>query len=387
VYATNLDTVPIAMLPFQAKGGTTLTRDLPWQIVGNDLEFCGRFKVLRADKVDSAVFAQNRIGLYIDGEYTVEGSMVTIDCYIHDAVSREQLVGKKYKGELGYLRTMSHRFSNQIVEMIFGDRGFFESKIVFVRKEGINKNLFVMDFDGQEQRRLTNTNTVNVFPAFMDSNTIVWTSFLRGKPDIYKGSTTTGKSQVFLYSRYIQTSPAVSTVVGKIAYACSKTGNLEIYTCDLDGGNATRLTFTKSINTSPCWSPNGYQIAFTSDRSGSPQIYVMDADAANVRRLTFNGKYQDSPAWSPKGDRIAYSSQVDGKFDIWTIEPDGSHATRITSSGGANVYPAWSADGSMIIYANTSGGKSDIFAVRSDGSKPTRITSGGISDMPDWSHQ
>ena len=386
-FASGLDTVPIAILPFRSTDGSVINDDLPWQVVGDDLNFSGRFAVTRTDHVDTALFREKGIAIYIDGEYSTVNGVVSLDCYVHDATTQDLLMGKKFKGEPKVLRSMSHRFSNQIVETLFGDKGIFETRVVFVKYENGRKNLWLADFDGRSQRQITNTNTVNVFPAFVDSGTIIWTSFLRGKPDLYKGSLGGGKSQIFIFSRYVQTSPSVSSVVGKISFGSSKSGNMEIYTCNFDGSDQNQITYTKSINTSPCWSPNGYQIAFTSDRSGQPQIYVMDADGSNVHRVTFEGRYQDSPAWSPKGDLIAYSSLGPaGKFEICVVKPDGTGSRLLTSNPGNNAYPAWSSDGRHIMFASSWGGKSDLWVVRADGGGLRRITNSGNAEMPDWSH-
>ncbi|MBD3390811.1 MAG: Tol-Pal system beta propeller repeat protein TolB [Chitinivibrionales bacterium] len=385
VYASKFDSIPIAVLDFRPLNNIPLTKNEPWKVVADDLEFSGRFHVVRTAKVDTALFAEHGVGIFVDGEYAAKGDKVELDCYLHDAVSLDLVVGKKYRGEKRFVRSMAHRYANQLMEMLLGDRGPFESRIVYVQDKGATKNLVIMDFDGHNQKQLTSSNWVNVFPAFVDSNYLVWTSFYRGKPDIYKGSIATGKFKIFAYSRFVETSPAVSPVVGKVAYASSRKGNLDIYTCTVDGQERKQITFNRAIDTSPCWSPNGYQIAFTSDRSGQPQIYVMDADGVNTRRLTFKGKYQDSPAWSPKGDKIAYTSYQDGKFDIWIINPDGTEPARVTGMPGNNEYPTWSPDGSHIAFASTRGGRSDIHAVRPDGTGAKRLTRAGNAKMPDWS--
>ncbi len=384
-YASSFDSIPIAVLDFRPLSGASLTGDEPWKVVADDLEFSGRFVVVRTARVDTALFAANNVGIFVDGEYSVSDNAVTLDCYIHDVVSLDLVVGKKYKGEERHLRSMAHRYSNHLMEMLLGEHGPFESKIVFVQDKGPTKNLVIMDFDGHNEKQLTTSTWVNVFPAFVDSNTMVWTSFYRGKPDIYKGSIATGKYEIFVYSRFVDTSPSYSPIVGRVAYASSRNGDLDIYTCNLDGSDKKQLTHHRAIDTSPCWSPNGYQIAFTSDRSGQPQIYVMDVDGVNTKRLTFQGKYQDSPAWSPKGDKDAYTSFQNGKFDIWTINPDGSEAKQVTNVAGNNEYPAWSPDASHIAFSSTRGGKSDIYAVRPDGTGVKRLSSVGNAKMPDWS--
>lgn len=385
-YASGFDSIPIAVVEFRPMSNSpVMSKNHPWKIVADDLEFTGKFTVARLAKPDSAVFAERNIGIFVDGEYTVEGQSVVLDCYLHDAATMDLLMGKKYRSALRHVRNMAHRFTNVIVETLLGEQGPFESKILFVMDKGTVKNLAIMDFDGYAPKQLTSTSTVNVFPAFVDTTSVIWTGFNRGKPDIYRGSISTGKTNIFLYSRFIEASPAASPIDGRIAYASSRNGNLDIYVCNSDGTNRRQLTFGKGIDTSPCWSPNGYHIAFTSDRSGRPQIYVMDADGVNTRRVTFEGSYQDSPAWAPRGDRIAHSSLDKGKFDIWVVKPDGTEAKQVTAMPGNNEYPTWSPDGSHIAFVSSRQGKNNIFCIRPDGSDLKQITRSGNAKMPDWS--
>ncbi len=384
-YASRFDSIPIAVLNFRALNNRTITKHQPWKVVADDLEFGGRFTVARGLKADSARFVQEQIGIFIDGEYEIKGNTVILNCYLHDAGSMDLLVGKKYQGELKYIRTMAHQYSNLIYDMVLGEKGPFTSKMVYVKDRGSSKDLVLMDYDGHNQIKLPKKSAVNIFPCFIDTNTIVWTSFVRGKPDLYKGTVYSSEMKIFIYSRYIETSPAVSTVVDRIVYSSSSRGNLDVYVCDQNGANRKQLTKSPGIDTSPCWSPNGYHIAFTSDRSGRPQIYIMDAEGANTKRLTFKGNYQDSPAWSPKGDKIAYSSLGKHKFDIYTINPDGSEPFKVTSIAGNNEYPVWSPEGSTIAFVSRRGGSSNIFTIRPDGTGLKQITKTGNAKMPDWS--
>lgn len=387
VYASKFDSIPVGIIDFRSTNGQQISDEekQPWKIIASDLDFCGKFNVTSLGSYDSASFAQANVGIYIDGEYTLDGSQISVNCYLRDAVTKELIIGKKYKGEIKSIRTISHRYSNEIVEMLFGDRGIFLSRILYVNTAGNKKSIAVMDFDGHNSVTLTKNDVINIFPTFADAKNILWISYLRGKPDMYRGSIADGSSKIHIYSKAITTSPDVSPIDGTIAYGSSAKGNLDIYTCNPDGTNVRQLTVHYGVDTSPAWSPNGYQIAFTSDRSGNPQIYIMDADGANQRRLTFESKYCDSPVWSPKGDKIAFQSMDNGKFDIWTIAPDGTGLTRVSDLSGNNEYPSYSPDGTLICFVNNSGGRSDLYVVKHDGTRLRRVTNNGNVKMPDWS--
>ena len=310
VYASRFDSIPIGVVNFKSTNENRVRENFPWDVLANNLDFSGRFGVVQRAEFDSAFFHERGIGIYVDGEYTIEGTNIHIVCVLKEVGTQMPLITKRYRGEVKFLRNMIHRYSNELVDMLFSERGIFETRILYVRQEGQNKNIAIMDFDGHNKSRLTNNNTINIFPAFADKGTVVWTSYQRGKPDIYRGSIMDGTSRIFLQGSAMLVSPHVSPIDGTVAYASSQTGSLNIFVCAPDGTRPRQLTFTQGINTAPNWSPNGYQIAFTSDRGGGPQIYVMDAAGANQRRVTFEGRYNDTPAWSPRGDKIRTRRRV-----------------------------------------------------------------------------
>lgn len=386
VYATQFDSIPIGVVNFKSTNENRLKENFPWDVLANNLDFSGRFGVSQRAEFDSAYFHGRGIGVYVDGEYTLDGDRIQVLCVLRDVGTRTQLISKRYSGEVKFLRSMIHRYSNELVDMLFSEKGIFETRVLYVRQEGQNKNIAIMDFDGHSRSRLTNNKTINIFPVFADKSTVLWTSYQRGKPDIYKGSITGGTSKVFLQGKGMMVSPDVSPIDGTVAYASSQTGTLNIFVCAPDGSKPRQLTFNRSINTAPNWSPNGYQIAFTSDRGGGPQIYIMDATGSNQRRVTFEGRYNDAPAWSPKGDKIAYTSQGDNsQFNIWTVSPDGSDAKMVANPSGLNETPTWSPDGRLIGFINTKGGKSDFYVVRHDGERLRKVTTSGDVRMPRWS--
>jgi len=386
-FAKNLDSIAIGVLPFTSSDNKTQTVLEPEAIIAEDLGFSGRFSVSSIDKSDASQFKQKNIPLYIGGSYHVDGQSVTLSCYVRATDGDQKLMERKYEGSFETFRTMAHRFSNEVLHVIFSEQGDCESKILFVKDNGAVKNVMVMDYDGYNQRQLTFNNTLTIYPASADATSFMCTTFIRGHSDIARGSLTGGGLHILTAActRASETSPAVSPIDGKIVFASSRTGNMDIFVCNADGSNVKQLTFNSSIETAPCWSPNGSQIAFTSDRGGSPQIYVMDANGGNAHRITFEGGYQDSPAWSPKGDRIAYMSQSNGEFNIWTINSDGSNPIQLTTNPGSNEYPSWSPNGRHIVFSNKKGKASNLYAIMADGTHLRKLTNNGNVKMPDWS--
>lgn len=379
----------IAVLPFTPEKGTKKKPSTkPESVLENDLILSGRFNVLRSDNYDSSYFNQKNIAVFTNGTYTYKGDSLVLTCLLSDARSKAEILTLRYTVVDSRMRLAIHRFSDEIVMALFGEKGIAQTRIAYVRKEGNTKEVYVMDFDGSQHEPVTQNRSVNLFPSWSpDNQQVVFVSYLKNKPDLYIASVSTLKTRSFIQSRGLNSSPEWSGVESKIVYASSVSGNTEIYVKDADGsGKPLMLTKHWGIDTSPTWSPSGYEIAFTSDRKGSPQIFIMDQEGANLRRLTFNGKYNDSPAWSPRGDKIAYASLEDNTFNIYIIGSDGENATKLTNANGNDENPSWSPDGRRICFARSVGGKSDIFTMNDDGSGLRQITFSGNCFMPSWSN-
>jgi TolB protein len=224
-------------------------------------------------------------------------------------------------------------------------------------------------------------------PSFVNKYKILCVGYDRGKPDIYSIDLREGKKEPIVTTRKVDSSPNYSDIMGRIAFASSKGGNMEIYTADIDGDNEQRLTINSpAISTAPNWSPNGHKIAFVSDRTGSPQIYTMDRTGANVSRITFGGSYHDSPSWSPDGAKIAYTAQRGGRNMIAVNSVDGNDEELITIEvSGTQEYPSWSPDGSHIIFTHRQGTRTDIVAIRLKDKKIVNLTNRGNVEQSKWS--
>jgi Tol biopolymer transport system component len=169
----------------------------------------------------------------------------------------------------------------------------------------------------------------------------------------------------------------------------------EIYRMDADGTNEQQLTATPSVNTDeqPSISPDGTKIAFASNRHyrffGDPEnpdqldIYVMNADGTGEpKRLTFDAaptsptlnleSRSQNPVWSPDGRRIAYESTRSGNSEIWVMNVDGSgEPVNVSQHESWDSDPAWSPDGTQITFMSRRAGQDDIWVVEAPPSTPS----------------
>src|SRR5262249_14840707 len=156
--------------------------------------------------------------------------------------------------------------------------------VAFCSPAGREKELYVMDFDGENVVPMTHDRSIALSPAFSsDGSLVLFTSYRGGGgPQIYVMPVRGGHPYLVSGGPGITPSSSYSPDGREIVCTLSYEGNPEVYVLDARGGSPHRLTNNRGIDTSPAWSPTGREIAFTSDRSGTFNVYVMDREGGNV---------------------------------------------------------------------------------------------------------
>ena len=338
--------------------------------------------------VDVTPWLSAGFDLLVRGEFSITEERLTVEFRLMDVISRKVIIAKRYLGAAKDLRRFSHLFADEILLAITGEKGVFTTKIAYVATKTGNKEIYIMDWDGNNPLPLTKNGSINLNPDFSpDGREIIFTSYKHGNPDLYKRALSNTAEVAISTHKGLNITGTWSPDGKKIALALSKDGDAEIYTLDKDGSHPVRLTINQALDLYPAWSPDGKQIAFVSDRLGKPQIFTMNADGGEVKRLTTSGNYNVNPRWSPKGDRIAYSRMTDGGFNIFTIALDGSLDTQLTSDGN-NENPTWSADGRFICFSSKRSSGDGLYVVRADGSGLIKVSqTKGAYFQPVWSQR
>jgi len=316
-----------------------------------------------------------------------EGENIVFEGKVYDVKGQRFIFGKRYQATKSVYRLAAHRMADEMVKNLSGEKPVFTSKIVFVSDRDGNDELYMMDYDGQNQTRLTFNKTRDYMPAWSaDGKKIAFTSYRKlGEAGLYLLDLEAGKITP-VSTRGTNFAPSFSPDGKKMVFCSTMDGNSEIYAANADGRNVKRLTFNEgAVDTAPAWSPTSREIAFVSDRSGTPQIYIMDAEGSNLRRVSFGGTYHDSPAWSPTGDRIVYVSRVENIFDLYVLNLRTNQITKLTESNARNESPSWSADGRHIAFTSNLGGTLQIYAIDYDATNMRRLTSQGANKLADWS--
>ncbi len=322
----------------------------------------------------------------VTGMCKKKGEKLELELRLFDVSMGKRILGKKYTVSPSQAPEAIHKFANEIIFIFTGEQGIFSSRIAFVSTRTGNKELFMMNFDGSNVKKITHNGSINLLPSWSpDGKKLLFTSYQRGNPGLYVMDLDKRK-QVLLSGRAgLSMGGRWSPKEDKIALSVSYQGNSDLILIKPNGKRIKKLTWDWGIDVSPSWSPDGKKIAFVSSRSGNPHIYVLDLEEDRVVRRTFEGKYNSSPAWSPRGDKIAFTGRYEGLFQIFLMDPDGSELQVLTDEG-ENEHPSWSPDGRHIAFSSNREGSSYIYIMFPDGSSQKRLTSGGGNDTnPAWS--
>jgi|GEM_PF-48018 len=328
--------------------------------------------------------------LLLTGEVTEEPDKLVFAGRVYDLASGKLVLGKRYRGEYGVARRVAHTFADEVILYFTGRRGLGLTTIAFYSDRTGDKEIFLMDYDGANERRITGHHSVSLFPAWTaDGTGVAYVSYLDGRPGIYMADLATGRKRPLVTAGQFNTSPTFSPDGRRMAFARSLDGNTEIFVAGADGSSPIRLTFGSAIDTNPAWSPSGNEIAFTSSRTGHPDIWVMDPEGTNLQRLSTEGTYNDGAAWSPDGTKVAYASRRHGVFQIAVTDRVSLETVVLTSGSGEKESPSFSPDGKRIAYTTSfpsrKGRQTQIWVMDADGRNPRQLTEEGNNYSPAWS--
>jgi TolB protein len=293
-------------------------------------------------------------------------------------------------------RRLAHQFADDIVAVLSGGQpGIAQTRIAFVSGRSGNKEIWVMDYDGANQRQITHLNSIALTPRWSpDATRIAFTCYVpfRGVTSAQICVYSTASNRLISFPRFLGTnsSPAWSPDGQQIAFMSSINGNPAIYVAGADGTHLRRITFGAGVATSPTWNPKtGKQIVFVSDRAGDPALYLSDADGSNAQKIDLPDMgYVIDPSWSPNGQLIAFSwRRPSGNYDIYVMDIITHQLVELTKDEARNERPSWAPDGRHLAFESTRTGTRQIWTMLADGSQPRQLTFEGQSESPSWSQR
>ncbi len=391
--ASPIKKIPIAIAVLKSTGDLSVYGKKFTDVLKSDLTNAALFDVQLVNIQFSSSFQDidfehlnaKKTKYLVSGSFGVASQEITYEIIIYDVPGKRERMRKKYVTSPSYVRNVVHKFSEELMKELTGLDGFFNSEIVFVSGRGQEKDLFIMDYDGHNKKRLTNHRASLLSPDCLhDGSQVVFASDKSWDHDLYllnfKSIRLPAEGERLTRGIHLDNSPRWSPDGTRMAFS----RNGDIYIASASGEILRQLTRSGAIDLSPTWSPDGKKIAFVSDRAGAPNIYVIGLQGGSAVRIT-SGGYNTDPVWSPSAsvDRIAFVKVKKSESNIYSIDPDGKGEQRLTTSGN-NEHPSWSPDGYYITFSSEKLGKRKIYIMYLNGENKLPLSRGENDSFSTW---
>ena len=265
-----------------------------------------------------------------------------------------------------------------------------EGRIAFLSSADGQPDLYVMNPDGTEKVRLTNSPEREERATWSpDGTKIAFDAPLsrRGRGLFIANADGSDQTELKTVMGNAQ-DPAWSPDGSRIAFTSDRDGIIDplnravaqkLYTMNSDGTGAALVTERGNRDSNPAWSPDGTKIAV---KSGGKFLTLYSADGSFLSPISNVRSEYWAPSWSPDGERIL--STVDG--NLYVANADASGGTWLTDDYHLKYHPSWSPDGQRIVFSSYRGSDQEIFVMNADGSEVKQLTDNEVYDSePSWS--
>ena len=383
IVAGNAEPIPIAIAGFDTIDANRKIADEIRGVVENNLRSSGLFRIIDKnahperlkfdtmpkfpgwEAVKTNVLVQSRLT-------RTDDKQLRLQFYVWDISGKEQIEAQSLLGDAKSVRRLGHIMADAIYARLTGEGPYFDTQIAFITEQGELSNptrrLAVMDSDGHNFRFISDDKNDVLTPHFSPNmQSLVFISYRGGRMNVWTLDMDNGEQRRLGQFPGMNFAPRFSPDGHRVALSITEDGITNLWEYDLEAKTMRKLTNTRGINTSPAYSPDGKTMIYNSDESGSQQLHSLDLKTLKSKRISFGEGRYATPAFSPDGNYLAFTRMHRDTFFIGTMSPGGRNEKTI-ASGWYMESPTWAPNSRRLIYYQTDvtdGGRGRKSTIRS----------------------
>lgn len=259
---------------------------------------------------------------------------------------------------------------------------FAGTKVAFVSRYTGKQEVYVTNLARSRVLQLTKYGSSTNSPRWSADGSRLFfvTSYRTGFPEIFSSNGIGEASKVITNVRGAL-GGASSGPDGRIAFASSSKGTMDIFVAGPRGEAPRLVVGTDGVDSDPCWSPDGSRFALTSGPLGRPGIYLASSAGGGLTRVATGYGYSTEPRWNPvQPNQIVFTYQSGG-LGLGLIDLGAGTVTKLPAVSALNLsHASWCADGRHLVATQASASTGWLAVVDTVTGKVTRLSPSSMGD-------